>query len=119
MGPPRTEVRGSWDYRGGKSIQARRGRAPPVRVTAKTVLMRLSPGANVALIKHLKGASAHRINLGARLPFRLGWRSGYWAESVAPCDASVLTAYISRQRQCHDDSHPAECWQMYDSSQRE
>ena len=35
------------------------------------VLIRLSPGANVAeLIKHLKGASAHRINL-VRLPFRL------------------------------------------------
>ena len=81
------------------------------------VLMRLSPGANVAeLIKHLKGASAYQINLGVRLPFRLRWQSGYWAESVAPYDASALTAYISGQRQRHDDSHPAECWQMYDSS---
>ena len=84
------------------------------------VLIRLGPGANVAeLAKRLKGTTARQINLGARLPLRLKWQSGYWAETVAPSEAHALAGYVSNQRQRHDDSHPAEQWQLYDSYQRE
>jgi putative transposase len=79
-------------------------------------LVRQAPGVNLSeLIKRLKGASAHQTNLSLRLPHRLRWQSGYWAESVAPCDVDLLAAYLRKQREHHDDSHPAECWQMSDS----
>ena len=64
------------------------------------------------LMQHLKGASAHQVNTGDGLSSRLRWQNGYWAESLAPVDADPLLDYWRRQREHHDDSHPAEMWQM-------
>ena len=81
------------------------------------VLVRVAPRANLAgLVQRLKGASAYQANISFRLPHRMRWQSGYWAESVAPHDAELLAAYLYAQRNHHDESHPAEWWQMSESS---
>jgi putative transposase len=64
------------------------------------------------LVQRLKGASAHDLNAARRLGRTLRWQNGYWAESLAPADLDPLLRYLRVQRAHHDDSHPAELWQM-------
>ncbi len=63
-------------------------------------------------VQCLKGATAHDINRHARLPAQLLWQAGYWAESLSPADLAPLARYVREQRRHHDDSHPAERWQL-------
>ncbi|MCA9579424.1 MAG: IS200/IS605 family transposase [Myxococcales bacterium] len=62
------------------------------------------------LVQRLKGASAYELNgdVSRRHPF--AWQNGYWAESLGPADLGPVVAYVQRQREHHDASHPAERW---------
>ena len=74
-------------------------------------LLRLAPVVAFAdLVGCLKGASSHDINEARVLDSHLRWQAGYWAESFGPADLDPLVAYLRRQRDGHDDSHPAENW---------
>jgi len=76
-------------------------------------LLRLSPTVALAnAVQRLKGATAHDVNQRALLSEHLGWQAGYWAESFGPADAQQLLRYVRVQRFRHDDSHPAERWQL-------
>jgi REP element-mobilizing transposase RayT len=78
------------------------------------VLVRLASTTSVAMVvQRLKGASAHEINAHWRIGSFLKWQSGYWAESLSPSDTNSLLFYLQRQREHHDDSHPAELWQLH------
>jgi putative transposase len=76
-------------------------------------LLRLASTVALAdVVQRLKGASARDVNAEGLLRATLRWQSGYWAESLAPADTEPLRRYLLAQRAHHDDSHPAELWQL-------
>lgn len=75
-------------------------------------LVRVSPAVALSdLVRRMKGASSCEISARGLLP-QFSWQDGYWAESLGPCDLAPLAAYLRQQRDRHDDSHPAERWQL-------
>jgi REP element-mobilizing transposase RayT len=77
------------------------------------VVARLAAAVALAnLVQRMKGGSAHDTNAACSLGVTLRWQGGYWAESLAPPDVDALLRYLGAQRARHDDSHPAEMWQM-------
>jgi putative transposase len=79
-------------------------------------LIRVGTIASLAdLARRMKGGSAYALNVRTPAPRALRWQSGYWAESVSPHDLDPLVRYLRRQRAHHDDSHPAELWQLASS----
>jgi REP element-mobilizing transposase RayT len=76
------------------------------------VLVRLQPTTRLAeLVQRMKGAVAHDVNVD-RGERSIVWQQGYWAESIGPADVGPLASYFMRQRERHDNSHPAEAWQF-------
>jgi len=76
-------------------------------------LLRMGATASLAdVARSMKGGSAYALNDRAPAPRALRWQNGYWAESVCPGDLDPLIRYLRRQRAHHDDSHPAEHWQL-------
>lgn len=76
-------------------------------------LLRIGTTASLAdLVRRMKGGSAYALNERTPAPRPLRWQSGYWGESVSPADLDPLVRYLRRQRAHHDDSHPAELWQL-------
>lgn len=81
------------------------------------LLLQLTPTSALAkVVQRMKGATAFDINLHGLLHPRLVWQAGYWAESLAPADIPPLRDYLRHQRRHHDDSHPAESWQLANDS---
>jgi putative transposase len=78
-------------------------------------VLRVAPSVGLAdLVRRLKGGSAHDSNHRSLMPERLAWQEGYWAESLSPADFDPVASYVRRQREHHDNSHPAERWQFHD-----
>jgi REP element-mobilizing transposase RayT len=76
-------------------------------------LVRRGATASLAdLARRMKGGSAYALNERALAPRSLRWQNGYRGESVGPADLDPLVRYLRRQRAHHDDSHPAELWQL-------
>ena len=61
------------------------------------------------VVGEMKGISSRALAM-VRNGVAWGWQRGYWVESVSPDDAAPLEHYLLRQREHHDDSHPAEAW---------
>jgi len=68
------------------------------------------------LVGRMKGGSAYDVNHRNLLPHRIAWQDGYWAESLCPVELPSLVSYLRRQRDHHDDSDPAERWQLDDAA---
>lgn len=76
-------------------------------------LVRVGATASLAdVARRMKGGSAYALNQRAFAVRSVRWQNGYWAESVGPADIEPLVCYLRRQRAHHDDSHPAELWQL-------
>lgn len=79
-------------------------------------LVRVGATASLAdVVRRMKGGSAYALNSHAPSQRPVRWQNGYWAESVSPADLDPLVHYLRRQRAHHDDSHPAELWQLASS----
>jgi len=78
------------------------------------VLIRLANVVSIAeLMKALKGASAHELNLDVSARPRIERQQGYWAESFGFEDLDAIARYVRNQRDQHDDSHPIERWSSH------
>ena len=67
------------------------------------VIVQVAPmTAIAALVQRMKGVSSY---LGG-----WRWQAGYYASSLSAADLGPLADYVERQRDRHDDSHPAEHW---------
>ena len=72
------------------------------------VVLGLSTTATIAtVVGEMKGFSSRARTLDGAA---WGWQRGYWVESVSPSDVDLPRRYLRRQREPHDDSHPAEIW---------
>jgi putative transposase len=77
------------------------------------VLLRLDHAVALAhAVQRLKGATSYDVNHHDPLSEHFAWQAGYWAESLCPADLDPLARYLRTQRQHHDDSNPAERWQL-------
>ena len=102
------------------AILAERGRAAGCHVLAVGcasdhvhAMVFLSSHIAVArAVQHLKGGAARAVNVQPLLPRQLAWQTGYWVESVSPADLQPVRRYVLSQRTHHDNSHPAEQWQL-------
>ena len=69
------------------------------------VVARIAPTIALAdFVQRLKGRSSYVTGWT--------WQAGYFAESISFADLDALSAYVERQRDHHDDSHPAETWTL-------